>query len=286
MQAQFQSPPPGPRKGFAFSSDFKKRIWPNQTSTMCAQGPDWAWLKDVTPAYLFEVAFHEFWRQRATAIAKIPDGAVKPCWHDESITGHWCSPANLLNPSVPTQQGQAACGNCKVEEYELLFSCWASYGWGHVRTHTPPGATAKTVHHFYFNKDPPSFINATDAGAMAFKNECASVRSAGASLLRGSAKKGASAARALAIGAKVKTTAVKDEEQPQQQQVQQQQLQQQAAVQQATLQLLQEQQRVQMAQQQQQRQQQLAQAQVRAMFAIARAFDIVARASLDVARAI
>ena len=115
----------------------------------------------------------------------------------------------------------------------------ASYGWGHVRTHTPPGATAKTVHHFYFNKDPPSFINATDAGAMAFKNECPSVRSAGASLLRGSAKKGASAARALATGAKVKTTAVKDEEQPQQQQVQQQQqLQQHAAVQQATLQLL------------------------------------------------
>ena len=85
--------------------------------------------------------------------------------------------------------GQAACGHCKVEEYELLFSCWASYGWGHVRTHTPPGATAKTVHHFYFNKDPPSFINATDAGAMAFKNECASVRSAGATLLQGSAKK-------------------------------------------------------------------------------------------------
>ena len=80
----------------------------------------------------------------------------------------------------------------------------------------------------------------TDAGAMAFKNECAWVRSAGASLLRGSAKKGASAARALATGAKVKTTAVKDEEQPQQQQVQQQQLQQQAAVQQATLQLLQQ----------------------------------------------
>ena len=115
-------------------------------------------------------------------VAKIPDGAVKPCWHDESITGHWCGLANLLNPSVPTQEGQAACGKCKVEEYELLFSCWASYGWGHVRTHTPPGATAKTVHHFYFNKDPPSFINATDAGAMAFKNECASVRSAGASL--------------------------------------------------------------------------------------------------------
>ena len=66
-----------------------------------------------------------------------------------------------------------------------------------------------------------SFINATDAGAMAFKNECASVRSAGASLMRGSAKKGASAARALATGAKVKTAAVKDEEQPQQQQVQQ-----------------------------------------------------------------
>ena len=231
VQAQFQSPPPGPRTGFAFSSDFKNRIWPNQNSTICAQGPDWAWLKDVTPAYLFEVAFYKFWRPRDTAIAKIPDGAVKPCWHDESITGHWCSLANLLNPSVPTQEGQAACGHCKVEEYELLFSCWASYGWGHVRTHTPPGATAKTVHHFYFNKDPPSFINATDAGAMAFKNECSSVRSAGASLLRGSAKKGASAARALATGAKVKTTAVKDEEQPQQQQVQQQQqLQQQAAV--------------------------------------------------------
>ena len=220
VQAQFQSPPPGPRTGFAFSSDFKNRMWPNQNSTICAQGPDWAWLKDVTPAYLFEVAFYKFWRQRATAIAKIPDGAVKPCWHDESITGHWCSLANLLNPSVPPQEGQAACGHCKVEEYELLFSWWASYGWGHVRTHTPPGATAKTVHHFYFNKDPPSFINATDAGAMAFKNECASVRSAGASLLRGSAKKGASAARALATGAKVKTTAVKDEEQPQQQQVQ------------------------------------------------------------------
>ena len=245
----------------------------------------------MTPAYLFEVAFYKFWRQRATAIAKIPDGAVKPCWHDESITGHWCSLANLLNPSVPTQEGQAACGHCKVEEYELLLLCWASYGWGHVRTHTPPGATAKTVHHFYFNKDPPSFINVTDAGAMAFKNECASVRSAGASLLRGSAKKGASAARALATGAKVKTTAVKDEEQPQQQQVQhvqqvQQQLQQQAPVQQATLQLLQQQQRVQMAQQQQQQQQQLAQAQVHAMFAIARAFDIVARASFVVARAI
>ena len=217
VQAQFQSPPAGPRKGFAFNSDFKNRIWPNQNSTICAQGPDWAWPKDVTPAYLFEVAFYKFWRQRATAIAKIPDGAVKPCWHDESITGHWCSLANLLNPSVPTQEGQAACGHCKVEEYELLFSCWASYGWGHVRTHTPPGATAKTVHHFYFNKDPSSFINATDAGAMAFKNECASVRSGGASLLRGSAKKGASAARALATGAKVKTTAVKDEEQPQQQ---------------------------------------------------------------------
>ena len=170
----------------------------------------------MTPAYLFEVAFYKFWRQRATAIAKIPDRAVQPCWHDESITGHWCSLANLLNPSVPTQEGQAACGHCKVEEYELLFSCWASYRWGHIRTHTPPGATAKTVHHFYFNKDPPSFINATDAGAMAFKNECASVRSAGASLLRGSAKKGASAARALATGAKVKTTAVKDHEQPQQ----------------------------------------------------------------------
>ena len=168
-----------------------------------------------------------------------------------------------------------------MEEYELLFSCWASYGWGQVRTHTPPGATAKTVHHFYFNKDPPSFISATDAGAMAFKNECASVRSAGGSLLRGSAKKGESAARALATGAKVKTTAVKDEEQPQPQQVQQQQLQQQA-----TLQLLQQQQRVQMAQQQQQQQQQLAQAQVRAMFAIARAFDVVARASFVVARAI
>ena len=78
---------------------------------------------------------------------------------------------------------------------------------------TPPGATAKTVHHFYFNKDPPSFINATDAWAMAFRNECASVRSAGANLLQGSAKKGASAARALATGAKVKTTAVKDDEQ-------------------------------------------------------------------------
>ena len=283
---RFESPPPGPRHGFAFSSDFKNRIWPNQNSTICAQGPSWAWLKDVTPAYLFEVAFYKFCRQRATAIAKIPDGAVKPCWHDESITGTWCSLANLLNPSMPTQEGQAACGNCKVEEYELLFSCWESYGWGHVRTHTPPGATAKTVHHFYFNKDPPSFINATDAGAMAFKNECASVRSAGASLLRGSAKKGASAARALATGAKVKTTAVKDEEQPQQQQVQQQQLQQQAAVQQATLQLLQQQQRVQMAQQQQQQQQQLAQAHVRAMFAIARVFDIVARASFVVARAI
>ena len=54
-------------------------IWPNQNSTICAQGPGWAWLKDVTPAYLFEVAFYKFWRQRATAIAKIPDGAVKPC---------------------------------------------------------------------------------------------------------------------------------------------------------------------------------------------------------------
>ena len=125
VQAQFQSPPPGPRKGFAFSSEFKNRIWPNQNSTICAQGPNWAWLKDVTPAYLFEVAFYKFldWRQRATAIAKIPDGAVKPCWHDESITGTWCSLANLLNPSMPTQEGQAVCGNCKVEEYELLFSC-------------------------------------------------------------------------------------------------------------------------------------------------------------------
>ena len=270
VQAQFQSPPPGPRQGFAFSSDFKNRIWPNQNSTIRFQGPDWAWLKDVTPAYLFKLAFYKFWRQRATAIAKIPDGAVKPCWYDESITGIWCSLHNLLNPSVPTQEGQAACRHCKVEEYELLFSCWASYGWGHVRTHTPPGGTAKTVHHFYFNKDPPSFINATNAGAMAFKNECASVRSAGASLMRGSAKRGASAARAIATGAKVKTTAVKDGEQPQQQQVQQQQLQQQAAVQQATLQLLQQQQRVQMAQQQQQQQQQLAQPQVRAIFAIAR----------------
>ena len=285
VQAQFQSPPPGPRKGFAFSSDFKNRIWPNHNSTICAQGPNWAWLKDVTPAYLFEVAFYKFWRQRATAIAKIPDGAMKPCWHDESITGHWCSLANLLNPPVPTQEGQAACGNCKVEEYELLFSCWASYGWGHVRTHTPLGATAKTVHHFYSNKDRPRFINATDAGAMAFKKECASVRSGSASS-RGSAKKGASAARALATSAKVKTTAVRDEDQPQQQQVQQRQLQQQAAVQQATLQLLQQQQRVEMALQQQQQQQQLAQAQVRAMFAIARAFDIVVRASFVVARAI
>ena len=63
----------------------------------------------MTPAYLFEVAFYKFWRQRATAIAKIPDGAVKPCWHGESITGHWCSLANLLNPSVPTQEGQLSC---------------------------------------------------------------------------------------------------------------------------------------------------------------------------------
>ena len=179
-----------------------------------------------------------------------------------------------------------------MEEYELLFSCWASYGWGHIRTHTPPGATAKTVHHFYFNKDPPSFINATDAGIMAFKNECPSVRSAGASLLRGSAKKGASAARALATGAKVKTTAIKDEEQPPQQQVQQQrQLQQQAAVQKATLQLLQQQQQEKMAQRQQMAQKkyqrpQQQQQQVRAMFAIARTADIVARASFAVARAI
>ena len=229
VQAPFKSPPPGPRAGFAFSSDFKNRTWPNENSTICAQGPDWAWLKDVTPAYFFKVAFYKFWRQRATAIARIPNGAVKTCWHDESVTGHWCILANLLNPSVPTQEGQAACGHCKVEEYELLFSCWASYGWGHVRTHTPPGATAKTVHRFYFNKDPPSFINVTHAGAMAFKNECPSVRSAGANLLRGSTKKGASAARALATGAKVKTSAVKDEEQPRQQQVQQ-----------ATLQLLQQ----------------------------------------------
>ena len=51
VQAQFQSPPPGPRKGFAFSSDFKNRIWPNQNSTICAQGPNWTWLKDVTLAY-------------------------------------------------------------------------------------------------------------------------------------------------------------------------------------------------------------------------------------------
>ena len=88
VQAPFQSPPPGPRAGFALSSDFKNRIWPNQNSTICAQGPDWAWLKDATPAYLFEVAFYKFWRQRATAIARILDGAMKPCWHDESITGN------------------------------------------------------------------------------------------------------------------------------------------------------------------------------------------------------
>ena len=126
MQAPFQSPPPGPRARFAFSSDFKNRIWPNQNSTICAQGPNWTWLKDVTPAYLFEVAFYKFWRQRATAIARIPDGAVKPCWHDESITGNWCSLVNLLNPSVPTQEGPGACGHCKVEEYGLLFSCSSS----------------------------------------------------------------------------------------------------------------------------------------------------------------
>ena len=214
----FSLPHPGHVRASPSAATSRTESGPTKTAPcIFAQGPDWAWLKDVTPAYLFEVAFYKFCRQRATAIAKIPDGAVKPCWHDESITGHWCILANLLNPSVPTQEGQAAYGHCKVEEYELLFSCWASYGWGHVRTHTPPGATAKTVHHFYFNKDPPSFINATDAGAMAFKNECASVRSAGASLLRGSAKKGASAARALATRAKVATTAVKDEEQPQQQ---------------------------------------------------------------------
>ena len=123
VQAPFLSPPPGPPAGFAFSSDFENRIWPNQNSTIYAQGPDWAQLKDVTPTYLFEVAFHKFWRQRATVIARIPDGAVKPCWHDESITGNWCSLANLLNPSVPTQEGQAACGHYKMEEYELLFSC-------------------------------------------------------------------------------------------------------------------------------------------------------------------
>ena len=116
VQAPFQSPPPGPRAGFAFSSDFKNRIWPNHNSTIYAQGPDWAWLKDVTPAYLFEVAFYKFWRQRATAIARIPDRAVKPCWHDESITRNWCTLANLLNPSVPTKEEQAACGHCKVEE--------------------------------------------------------------------------------------------------------------------------------------------------------------------------
>ena len=124
-----------PRAGFAFSSHFKNRIWPKKDSTICAQGPDWAWLKDVTPAYLFEVAFYMFWRQRATAIARIPDGAVKPCWHDETITGNWCGLATLLNPYVPTQEGQAACGHCKVEEYELLLSCWGSYGWGQVWTH-------------------------------------------------------------------------------------------------------------------------------------------------------
>ena len=78
---------------------------------------------------------------------------------------------------------------------------------GPTRLRVPPQRPSTTSN---FNKDPPSFISATDAGAMAFKNECASVRSAGASLLRGSAKKGASAARALATGAKVKTTAGKD----------------------------------------------------------------------------
>ena len=65
VQAPFQSPPPGPRTGFAFSSDFKNRIWPNQNSTIYAQSPDWAWLKDVTPAYLFEVAFYKFLQQTA-----------------------------------------------------------------------------------------------------------------------------------------------------------------------------------------------------------------------------
>ena len=284
VQAQFQSPPPGPRKGFAFSSDFKNRIWPNQNSTICAQGPNWAWLKDVTPAYLFEVAFYKFWRHRATAIAKIPDGAVKPCWHDESITGHvhWCSLANLLNPSVPTQEGQLLKLLVETARWRST-SCCSRAGqvmggvmFGPTRLRVPP--QRPSTMHFYFNKDPPSFINATDAGAMAFKNECASVRSAGASLLRGSAKKGASAARALATGAKVKTTAIKDEEHPQQQQVQQQQLQQQAAVQQATLQLLQQLQRVQMAQQQQQQQQQLAQAQVYALCLPLRALSTLLRA--------
>ena len=120
VQAQFQSPPPGPRKGFAFSSDLKNPIWPNQNSTVCA---DWAWFKDVTPAYVSEVAFYKFWRQRATAIAKITDGAVKPCWHDKSITGHWCSLANLLNPSVLTQEGQAACGNCNCHCARFPHRC-------------------------------------------------------------------------------------------------------------------------------------------------------------------
>ena len=102
VQEPFQSPPPGPRTGFAFSSDFKNRIWPNQNSTICAPRPDWAWLKDVTPAYLFKVAFYKFRRQRATAIARIPDGAVKPCWHDESITGHWCIGYNTVRGCIVT----------------------------------------------------------------------------------------------------------------------------------------------------------------------------------------
>ena len=71
VQAPFQSPPPGPGAGFAYRSNS-----PNQNSTICAEGPDWAWLKDVTPAYLFEVAFYTFWRQRARAIARIPNGAL------------------------------------------------------------------------------------------------------------------------------------------------------------------------------------------------------------------
>ena len=147
VQAQFQSPPPGPRTGFAFSSDFKNRIWPNQNSTICAQGPDWAWLKDVTPAYLFEMAFYKFWRQRATAIAKIPDGAVKPCWHNESITGHWCSLANLLNPSVPTQEGQAACGHCRCRSTSCCSRAGQVMGgvtFGPTRLRVPPQRPSTT----------------------------------------------------------------------------------------------------------------------------------------------
>ena len=63
-----------------------------------------------------------------------------------------------------------------------------------------PPSSKKPIHYFNFNKDPPPFVLDSDVAATRFKNECASVHNAGASLIRGSSRKEGSVARKIATG--------------------------------------------------------------------------------------